>query len=50
MNGGLFYKLIGDWTGDGVVSVLEHTVYDYWFGASSPVAPSHVDLDHEGQA
>ncbi|MFT7639072.1 MAG: hypothetical protein ACI9G1_000799, partial [Pirellulaceae bacterium] len=44
-----FYKIKGDWSNDGVVSLLDHVTYQYWFGlAAEPPAPNYADLNNDG--
>lgn len=43
-----FFKLTGDWNGDGGVSILDFLTLRYWFGEEVPPAPQYVDLNSDG--
>ena len=43
-----FFKLKGDFNGDGGVSMLDMPGLLYWFGQTVPEAPSFADLNSDG--
>lgn len=43
-----FFKLKGDFNGDGGVSMLDMPGLLYWFGQAVPQAPSFADLNSDG--
>jgi hypothetical protein len=44
------FQLTADFNGDGGVSVLDLSAFQYWFGQSLPAAPGYVDLNGDGGA
>jgi hypothetical protein len=48
-----FYKMTGDFRGgsasaDGGVSILDWTVFAYWFGVEDAPVPGYVDMERDG--
>ena len=43
-----FFKLAGDFNGDGGVSLFDFATFQYWFGTTVSPAPGYADLSQDG--
>ena len=39
--------LVGDFTGEGAVSIFDFPLFTYWFGEQVPTAPAYADLNND---
>jgi hypothetical protein len=43
-----FFKISGDWDGNGGVDIIDFETFAYWIGNTTPAAPEYVDLNGSG--